>query len=122
MANLNLFSSWAGRMLRKPDTRSAEGAPAFTLPPKHALAQYAMTGCLNGTVYASDAAQLEDVLELCGRVEPEFIARIAVHAREVGLMKDLPALLCAVLAAREGKLLSRIFHRVIDNPRMLRTF
>jgi len=122
MANLNLFSSWAGRMLRKPDTRNDEGAPAFSLPPKHTLAQYAMTGCLNGTFYASDAAQLEDVLELCGGVEPDFIARTAVHARQVGSMKDLPALLCAVLAVRDGELLSKVFHRVIDSPRMLRTF
>jgi 60 kDa SS-A/Ro ribonucleoprotein len=122
MANLNLFSSWTGRMLRRPDARNAEGAPAFSLPPKQALAQYAMTGCLNGTFYASDAAQLEDILELCGGAAPEFIAKTAVHAREVGLMKDLPALLCAVLAAREGGLLTKIFPRVIDTPRMLRSF
>ena len=122
MANLNLFSSCAGRMLRKAGTRNDEGAPAFSFPTKHTLAQYAMTGCLNGTFYASDAAQLEDVLELCGGVEPGFIARTAVHAREVGSMKDLPALLCAVLAVRDGDMLSKVFHRVIDSPRMLRTF
>jgi 60 kDa SS-A/Ro ribonucleoprotein len=122
MANRKLFTSWAGRMLRMPDTRNDEGAPAFSLPPKHALAQYAMTGCLNGTFYASDAAQLEAILELCGRVEPEFIARTAVHAREVGFMKDLPALLCAVLAVRDGDLLPVVFRRVIDSPRMLRNF
>src|SRR5262245_49446905 len=122
MANRNLFSSWTGRMLRKPDSLNDEGAPAYKFPPKHTLAQYAMTGCLNGTFYASDAAQLEDVLELCGAVEPEFIARTAIHAREVGLMKDLPALLCAVLAVKDGDLLPRVFSRVIDTPRMLRTF
>ncbi len=122
MANQKLFSSWMGRMLRKADTRNDEGAPAYSLPPKHTLAQYAITGCLNGTFYASDAAQLEDILELCGGVEPGFIARTAVHAREVGAMKDLPAVLCAVLAVRDGDLLPKVFHRVIDSPRMLRNF
>ena len=37
-------------------------------------------------------------------------------------MKDLPALLCAVLAVRDGALLAAVFPRVIDNSRMLRTF
>ena len=37
-------------------------------------------------------------------------------------MKDMPALLAAVLAARDVRLLERVFDRVIDTPRMLRTF
>jgi 60 kDa SS-A/Ro ribonucleoprotein len=122
MANAALFGSWVGRMLRRTDTVNAEGAPAFTLPPKHALAQYATTGCLNRTFYAGEAAQLGTVLELCGRVEASYLARTAVHAREAGAMKDLPALLCAVLATREGDWLARVFPRVVDSPRMLRTF
>ncbi len=37
-------------------------------------------------------------------------------------MKDLPALLCAVLAMADAKLLSAIFPRVIDDVKMLRNF
>src|SRR5690606_10533742 len=37
-------------------------------------------------------------------------------------MKDTPALLAAVLAARDTALLRRVFARVIDNGRMLRNF
>jgi len=37
-------------------------------------------------------------------------------------MKDAPALLCAVLAGRDTKLLETIFPRVIDNAKMLRNF
>ena len=37
-------------------------------------------------------------------------------------MKDMPALLCAILAVRDVKLLEAIFPRVIDNGKMLRTF
>src|SRR5262249_38619299 len=48
--------------------------------------------------------------------------RTAVYAREVGFMKDAPALLCAVLAVRDGDLLSKVFARVIDSPRVLRSF
>ena len=37
-------------------------------------------------------------------------------------MKDMPALLCAVLASRAPGLLAEVFDRVIDDGRMLRNF
>lgn len=122
MANRALFESFVGRWIRRPDAVNDEAAPAYAFDPEHALAQYASTGCLNGTFYAGDAAQLEAVLELCGGVEDSFLAKAALYARSVGHMKDLPALLCAVLSVRDGALLERIFPRVVDTPRMLRTF
>jgi len=71
MANKTLFRSFAGRLLRKTDTLNAEAAPAYSLDPKHALAQYAATGCLNTTFYATGEEQLDRVLELCEKVEAE---------------------------------------------------
>jgi 60 kDa SS-A/Ro ribonucleoprotein len=122
VANLSLFQSLVGRLIRPADAVNAEGAPAYRMTPKQALAQLAMTACLNNTFYASDEQQLETVLALCAEVEPAFIARVAVYARRVGTMKDLPALLCAVLAVRDSALMVKVFSRVIDSPRMLRTF
>jgi 60 kDa SS-A/Ro ribonucleoprotein len=122
MANKNLFKSLIGRLVPAADAVNEEHAPAYALTPKHALAQYAVTGCLSTTFYASAEQQLSTVLELCEGVEPEFIARTAIYARERGMMKDMPALLCAVLSVRDRALLGRIFHRVIDNGRMLRNF
>jgi 60 kDa SS-A/Ro ribonucleoprotein len=55
-------------------------------------------------------------------VSPEFIAKTAVYARERGAMKDMPALLLAVLSRRDPALMDRVFDRVVDSPRMLRTF
>jgi 60 kDa SS-A/Ro ribonucleoprotein len=121
MANKTLFDTRYGA-LAKTDTRNAEGAPAYALPPRHALAQYAATGCLNSTFYADAGEQLTAVTALCRAVEAPFIARTAVHARERGHMKDMPALLCAVLATRDVGLLEQVFPRVIDDARMLRNF
>ena len=42
------------------DARNAEGAPAYLLPPKHRLAQYAATGCLNDTFYADAGNSLRN--------------------------------------------------------------
>jgi 60 kDa SS-A/Ro ribonucleoprotein len=122
MANKTIFQSIRGALLPKADTRNEAGGKAYALPPKHALAQYTATGCLNATFYASADEQLATVLELCNQVEPEFIARTALYARERGYMKDLPALLCAILTAKGPGLLAEVFDRVIDDARMLRNF
>jgi 60 kDa SS-A/Ro ribonucleoprotein len=122
MPNKNLFKSLTGKMIPATDALNEENAPAYALSPKHALAQYVATGCMNTTFYASASDQLTKVLELCAEVEPEFIARTALFCRERGFMKDMPALLCAVLSVRDRELLAAIFPRVIDNGKMLRNF
>jgi 60 kDa SS-A/Ro ribonucleoprotein len=122
MANTSLFRSLAGPLIPQADTRNEAGGPAYTMTAPQALAQYAATGCLNTTFYAGAAEQLEKVLALAADVSPEFLARTAVYARERGAMKDMPALLLAVLSRRDPALMDRIFDRVVDSPRMLRTF
>ncbi|HSB09513.1 MAG TPA: RNA-binding protein [Blastocatellia bacterium] len=122
MANRNLFKSIVGKLIPAADAVNDEGAPAYASTPKHTLAQYAATGCLNSTFYASAETQLAKVVELCREIEPAFIARTAVYARERGFMKDMPALLCAVLSVKDRALLAGVFPRVIDNGKMLRNF
>jgi 60 kDa SS-A/Ro ribonucleoprotein len=122
MANKKLFQSIVGKLLPKTDALNEHLAPAYALSPKHQLAQYAATGCLNNTFYAEAEAQLAKVIELCRELDAEFIARTAIYARQRAFMKDMPALLCAVLSTKDGKLLVQIFPRVIDNGKMLRNF
>lgn len=114
MANKNLFKTLAGKLIPMADAVNEERAPAYAFTPKHQLAQYVATGCLNATFYASASAQLAKVLELCGDVEPSFIARTALFCRERSFMKDMPALLCAVLSVKDRALLESIFQRVIE--------
>ncbi|HEY0170422.1 MAG TPA: TROVE domain-containing protein [Pyrinomonadaceae bacterium] len=122
MANKTLFKSLVGKLIPAADARNEHGAPAYALTPKQALAQYAATGFLGATFYAGAEEQLARILELCERVEPEFVAKTAVYARERGLMKDTPALLLAFLAAKDVRLLAAAFPRVVDNGKMLRNF
>jgi 60 kDa SS-A/Ro ribonucleoprotein len=122
MANKTLFKSLVGKLIPAADARNEHGAPAYALTPKQALAQYAATGCLGATFYAGAEEQLAKVLELCASVEPEFVAKTAVYARQRGFMKDTPALLLAFLAANDVRLLAQAFPRVVDNGKMLRNF
>jgi 60 kDa SS-A/Ro ribonucleoprotein len=122
MANKKLFKSLSGKLVPVTEALNEEFAPAYKLSPKHQLAQYAATGCLNQTFYTSADDQLARVIELCEKVEPEFIAKTAVFCRERGHLKDIPALLCAVLSIKDPQLLQQVFPRVIDNAKMLRNF
>ena len=122
MANKNLFKSLVGKLIPATNAINEERAPAYQLSPKHQLAQYAATGCLNTTFYATADEQLAKVLELCAEVDAEFIAKTAVFCRERGFMKDMPALLTASLSVKDRELFARIFPRVIDNAKMLRNF
>lgn len=131
MSNKNLFSnkgkkkstvSVSQKVTLVPNTVNEAGGAAYKLSDKAALAQYAMTGAFSGTYYASDKDQLKRTLELANKVEPEFVAKLAVYARQKGLMKDMPAVLAAVVAGKDADLLATIFDRVIDNPKMLRNF
>lgn len=127
MSNKKLFSNQSKSVVSPKITRTTDavneaGGTAYKLSDKAALAQYAMTGTLNGTYYATDAEQLNKTLELANKVDPKFVAKLAVYARQRGLMKDMPAVLAAVLASKDVDLLAQIFDRVVDNPKMLRNF
>lgn len=122
MANKTLFQTIAGRLLPKADTRNEAGGLAYRLSPQQALALYASTGCVNATFYANAEEQLDRVLAVCQEVSPEFMARTALYVRQRNHMKDMPALLCAVLSLKSPGLMAEIFDRVIDNAKMLRNF
>ena len=121
MANTTLFQS-IKNCFTKTDTYNEAGGIAYTLTPKQQLAQLAATGCLNNTFYADAQSQLDQVLRLAESLDAEFIAKTAVYARQKGFMKDMPALLLAVLAQKDVNMLARVFDQVVDNGKMLRNF
>ena len=101
MANTTLFASTRGPVLPAATTHNEAGGLAYARKPQAALALYAATGCFNGTFYASAETQLDRVLTLCAQVEPGFVARTAIYARQTAHMKVMPALLLASLSVRD---------------------
>lgn len=121
MANKTLFSSSKTRLPRA-EARNKAGGCAYQLEPKHALAQVAATGTFGNTFYSSGQTQLSELLALIDQVDDnEYLARLAMYSREKAYMKDLPAALLVALSHRDNVLMHRVFDRVVDNGRILRT-
>ncbi len=121
MVNMSLFASMLGR-LPKANTVNEAGGLAYQLEPKHALAQVAATGTFNNAFYSTAETQLDDVLKLIDTVDDnQYLAKLALYAREKAFMKDMPAALLVALSVRDTELMHRVFDRVVDNGRVLRT-
>ncbi|MBX7501857.1 RNA-binding protein [Qipengyuania sp. YG27] len=126
MANRTLFSSalssFGAKLLPRTDTVNQAGGNAYAYGPEALLAQLAATGTLSDGFYADAQDQLAKVLEAAWAVDAEWVAKCAIYARQSGAMKDMPALLTAVLSMSDPDLMVPVFKRVIDNGRMLRNF
>lgn len=122
MANKSLFASLMSHFARA-DSQNEAGGPAYQFTPKHALAQLAATGCFNGAYYAEAEEQLAALKTLLELVDDNaFLARLALYSRQRALMKDMPVALVLALSRRDPPLFHKVFDRVVDNGRTLRTF
>ncbi|MFC4254334.1 RNA-binding protein [Altererythrobacter xixiisoli] len=122
MANKSLFASAVAKLLPAADRVNRAGGIAYGYGSEHLLAQMAATGTLSDGFYGSGQDQLAQVLDAARQCDPHFVAQAALYARQAGKMKDMPALLAAFLTLADPDLAVRVFPRVIDNGRMLRSF
>lgn len=121
MANKSLFSSFTSIFPRATVVNEA-GGPAYKFSSKHALAQMAATGTFGNVYYATAQNQLDTMRKLIDEVDDnQFLAKLAVYSRERAYMKDMPAALLVILSKRDTALMHRVFDRVVDNGRVLRT-
>lgn len=108
--------------LKQADVRNEAGGLAYALTPKHALAQLAATGSLSNTYHASADAQIGTLRALAEQVEEvAYLAKLAIYARQKAYMKDMPVALLLLLSKRSPALFRKVFARVVDNGRTLRT-
>lgn len=114
MANKSIFSN---------KVTNEAGGVAYQLTPKESLAQVVMTGTFNQTYYSSAKEQLLVIKDLLSKIDDiEFVAKLAIYARQQGFMKDTPAFLTAWLSIHGSQYLEEVFGEVIDNGKMLRNF
>jgi 60 kDa SS-A/Ro ribonucleoprotein len=118
-----MFHTVPSRSVPVADTINEAGGKAYSFSPEHALAQYAVTGVFNNTYYTTAGDQLDKIKDLMKHVSNDFIGKLAIYSREHGNMKDVPAFLVASLLDRGASdVFKKVFHRVINDGKMLRNF
>ncbi len=124
MANKSIFKSASTptKSAKATDTVNNAGGRAYSLSDKSALAQLTVTGTFNDTFYAPGTAQIDTLLSILPKVDPTFIAKLSIYARENGKMKDTPTALLAYLASTDRGLFWKAFDRVCDNGKQVRNF
>lgn len=121
MANKNVFKSAGSKKVVTVKNRA--GGSAVALNAKETLAKYVVTCTFNNTYYATGKEHLDELKDTISNIDDNaFIAKAAVYSRKTAGMKDMPAYLLNVLYDRDRELFTKIFDKVIDSGRMLRTF
>lgn len=103
MVNRAIFATKAGTMAPAADSTNEAGGKSYARSSEESLAQYALTGTIGNTFYATAEEQLVNLLKYAAACDVQFVAKTAVYAREKGLMKDTPVILLASLFARDHK-------------------
>ncbi len=100
-------------------TLNHESGEAFTLSPKVELYSAAVTTFLSDKLYEKETETLDRIKKLVkeiGTTDPEFVAKLAVYAREQMHLRTLPLVLLVELAKVHSgdTLVSRAIARVVS--------
>lgn len=102
-----------------------EGETAYKLEAKLELYSLVVTSALNNKFYESDKQQLERLRTLIGQVNPEFVVKLAIYAREKMYLRSIPLVLAVELAKVHNgdnlvsKMVSRIVQRADEITELL---
>ena len=102
-----------------------EGAVAYSLTPELELYSAVVTSMLSNKFYESENETLERVKGLLPKVSPEFVAKLAVYAREKMYLRSIPLVLTVELAKIHkgdnlvGKAVARVVSRADEITELL---
>ena len=82
----------------QPSVVNEMGEKAFELTAKENLVQSVLTTFLQGQYYESESEEVNKILDCVDKVDPLFVAKLALYARNEGNMRSSSHLLGAVLA------------------------
>ena len=75
-----------------------EGGPAYGMTPELELYTAVVTASLNEKFYESNDERMLRIIDLMGKVSPEFVAQLAVYTRTQMHLRSIPLLLVVELA------------------------
>ncbi|KGE19810.1 TROVE domain-containing protein [Paenibacillus wynnii] len=109
----------------RPTTSNKEGYPSYTRSAEEQYIQTLVTNTLGNTFYADQRqllAEAEEIHREMAQVNPLFMAKAIVYARNEGYMRLQPLFGLAILSAYRPDLFSQIFLNVVRIPSDLTDF
>ncbi|RAJ83624.1 TROVE domain-containing protein [Chitinophaga dinghuensis] len=96
-------------------TTNHEGHTAFKLTPEMELYTTVVTASLSDQFYEKGTEKLDRIRHMMEQVDPSFIAKLAVYAREKMYMRSIPMVLAVELAKKHSgdNLVSQTVGRVV---------
>ena len=93
-----------------------EGAKVYTMTPEMDLYAAVVTSTLSDKVYENGGERVERIKTLMQKCDPQFVAHLAVYARENMHLRSMPLVLAVELAKinKGNDLVSRLVTRVIQ--------
>ena len=110
---------------KEKQTVNYEGEKAFVLTPQLELYTAVATAALNDQFYEKAADKLQRLRELIAKNDAEFVAKLAVYAREQMYLRSVPLVLTVELAKQQsgnsvvGKLTNRVVQRADEITELL---
>ena len=101
---------------RANKVKNYEGADAYTMSPALELYASVVTTSLGDKFYESDQKRVQRLRELIAKNDPQFVAKLAIYAREQMYLRSVPLVLAVELAKvhRGDSLVSRTVARVVQ--------
>ena len=102
----------------KPTSVNFMGEQAFKLADKEELVSTVMTTFLQNSYYESESEIVERIKDLVEKVDPLFVAKLAVYARNEGNLRSVTHLLSALLAkyAAGTDWSKRFYNKIVVRP------
>lgn len=100
----------------KDKVSNYEGAPAYRLSPKWYLYTAVVTSALSNKFYETADDRLKTIRTLIAQTDPQFVARLAVYAREQMNLRSIPVALAVELSKIHtgDSLVSRLTSKIIQ--------
>lgn len=83
---------------KKKSIENYEGEKAFSMTPEYALYSAVVTTSLNGSFYEKGNERLARIITLIKKCDPEFVAKLAIYARNNMYLRSIPLVLVVELA------------------------
>lgn len=102
----------------KPTTKNMAGGKTYDMPLDEQVLKTLMVGTTANTYYMDSESRLDEIVNVLSdpMINPEYLAKCIVYARNEGFNRELPILGLVALSKVDPKLFRAVCSKVLRNP------